>query len=116
MTKKKNNMEMVGKVAFIVGLLLAVVAGLVPSVAGFAYLGLVLVALGLLVGFLNIAEKDVVTVLVALIALVTVGNATLNVIPAVSTYLIGVLENFVLFVGAAAFVVALKAILAATKK
>lgn len=113
---KKNNMEMVGKVSFMVGVLLAVIAGLVPSVAGFAYTGLILVALGLIVGFLNVAEENVVKLLVALIALVAIGNATLNVIPTLSVYLVNVLQYFVAFVGAAAFVVALKAILQVTKK
>ncbi len=113
---KKNNMEMVGKVSFMIGVLLAVIAGLVPSVAGFAYTGLILVALGLIVGFLNVAEENVVKLLVALIALVAVGTATLNVIPTLSVYLVNVLQYFVAFVGAAAFVVALKAILQVTKK
>ena len=113
---KKNNIEMVGKVSFFVGLILAVVAGLVPSVAGYAYTGLILVVLGLLVGFLNVAEQNVVKLLVALIALVGVGVATLTVIPALNTYLINVLQYFVAFVGAAAFVVALKAILQVIRK
>ncbi len=116
MAKKKNDMEMVGKASFIIGIILAVVAGLVPAVAGFAYIGLTLVVLGLLVGFLNITSGNVVKLLVAIIALMNVGAVTIAVIPAINTYLLAVLQNFVAFVGAAGFVVALKAILEVTKK
>ncbi|HJX50660.1 MAG TPA: hypothetical protein VJ438_04305 [Candidatus Nanoarchaeia archaeon] len=113
---KNNNLEMAGKVSFIVGLLLAILAGVIPAVAGFAYTALILVLLGLVVGFLNITEKNVLTLLVAIIALVTVGNATLNVIPGVSTYLTAMLQYFLAFVGAAGLVVAVKAIITVSKK
>lgn len=112
----KNNLETVGKFSFIIGLLLAIVAGLVPSVAGYAYTALVIVVLGLVVGFLNIAEKNVVKLLVAITALMAVGTATVSVIPAVNVYLGSVLQYFVAFVGAAGFVVAVKAILEVSKK
>jgi hypothetical protein len=112
---KKDNKAMVGKYAYIIGLLLAIVAGLVAAVAGYAYTPLILVILGLVVGFLNVADKNVTVLLLSLLALTLVGNATLNVIPAVNTYLIAMLGNIVLFAGAAAFVVAIKAVLATTK-
>ena len=109
-------MEMVGKVAFIVGLLLAIVAGIIPSVAGFAYTALILVILGLVVGFLNVAEKNVVKLLVAIVALGVVGAAALSVIPALDVYLVAILNNFLVFVGAAGLVVAVKAVVETTKK
>lgn len=112
----KNNLETVGKFSFIIGLLLAIVAGLVPSVAGYAYTALIIVVLGLLVGFLNIVEKNVSKLLLAIVALIAVGSATINVIPAVNIYLGAVLQYFVAFVGAAGFVVAIKAILEVSKK
>lgn len=111
----KDNTAMVGRYAYLIGLILAIVAGLVGAVAGFAYTALILVILGLIVGFLNVAEKDIVPLLLGLLALALVGNATLNVIPAVNAYLIAVLQNIVLFAGAAAFVVAIKAVLMTTK-
>ena len=112
----KNNLEMVGKASFIVGLLLAVVAGVIPAVAGYAYTVLILVALGVIVGFLNIAERNVLKLLVAIIALIAVGSATVSVIPAIATYLGAILQNFVAFVGAAGFVVAIKAVLEVSNK
>ena len=114
---KKNNLDMVGKWAFIIGLALAILAGLldVAGVYTVPQLALILVILGLIVGFLNIAEKDTVKLLVAIIALMAVGNAALATIPAVNTYLIAILQNFVAFVGAAGLVVAVKVALMATK-
>lgn len=108
--------EMIGKASFIIGILLAVLAGVLPAVAGFAYTALILVVLGILVGLINIADKNVMKTLIAIIALVTVGVATLNVIPALDVYLVAILQNFIVFVGAAGFVIALKAILETTKK
>jgi hypothetical protein len=74
------------------------------------------VILGLVVGFLNVAEKNVVKLLVAIIALLAVGTATVNVIPALDVYLVNILQNFVAFVGAAGLVVAVKAVVETTKK
>lgn len=115
MAKKKANQMMWGKYAYLLGLILAIVAGLIPAVAGYAHMALILVILGLVVGFLNIAEKNVATLLLSLLALTLVGNATLSVIPAVNIYLIAILQNIIFFAGAAAFVVAIKAVLTTTK-
>ena len=51
------------KLLLIIGIFLAIIAGIIPSIANFPYLLLVLVALGLIVGFLNIAQKNVTTLL-----------------------------------------------------
>ncbi len=112
----KMDTEMIGKASFIIGILLAVLAGVIPAVAGFAYTALILVILGILVGLLNVTEKNVMKLLLAIVALVTVGVAALEVIPALDVYLVAILNNFLAFVGAAGLVVALKAILETTKK
>ena len=114
--KKRNDTEMVGKAAFIIGLLLAIIAGLVPAVAGYAYTALILVLLGVIVGFLNIAKENVSKLLLGIIALALVGTATISVVPAINLQLLGVLQYFLAFVGGAAFVVAIKVILEASKK
>jgi hypothetical protein len=124
MAKKSNNMAMVGKVAFFVGLILAVVAGLSGTVADYAYTPFILVVLGLVVGFLNVAEKDVMKLLVALLTLIAVSvlavNASMGVIGSLELvfrgYLTPVLQHFVAFMGAVALVVALKAVIETTKK
>jgi ATP synthase protein I len=112
---KRDNTVMIGKYAFIIGLILAIVAGVVSAIAGYAYLPLIIVVLGLLVGFLNISEKNVTTLLLGIIALSIVGTTTVSVVPTIGSNLQTILNNFVVFVGAAGFVVAIKAILQVSK-
>ena len=107
-----------GQWAFVVGILLAVLIGFVPSdMQGMATL--VLVVLGLVVGFLNISEKETTPFLVAGIALLATGNAAdkLTVIPpaALGTFLAGSVKNIAAFVAPAAVLVAVKAIWAFAK-
>ena len=109
-------MKEIGKWAFIVGLIIAVLAGLIEGIYTIPYLTLILVILGLVVGFLNIAEKNTIKLLVAIIALMGVGSMTVLAIPAISSYLETMLGNFVVFVGAAGLVVAIKAIVETSKK
>jgi len=108
----KNNLDVVGKWAFIIGLVLAVIAGIieVANIWEIPQLALILVILGLIVGFLNITEKNTLKLLVAIIALVTVGSAAVATIPSIDTYLGAMVTNIIAFVGAAGLVVALKAI------
>lgn len=108
--------ELIGKWAFLIGLIIAMIAGLIDGVYTIPYLALILVILGVIVGFLNIHEKNVIKLLVAIIALMGVGSMTVLAIPAVNIYLDAILKNFVAFVGAAALVVSIKAILETSKK
>ena len=73
---------------------------------------LLLVVLGLVVGFLNISEKETTPFLVAAAALLitnTAGDA-LNKIPVVGDSVAGIVSQISVFVAPAAIVVALKAI------
>ncbi|MBI2653265.1 hypothetical protein HYX02_00490 [Candidatus Woesearchaeota archaeon] len=102
-----------GQWAFIIGILLAVLLGFVPeNLLGMATL--VLVVLGLIVGFLNVTEKETTPFLIAGIALLATGNASdsLRVIPpdVLGSFLVGAVNNIAAFVAPAAIVVALKAI------
>ena len=107
----------IGEWAFIIGIVLAVLFGFVPA----TYLGmatLVLVILGLLVGFLNITEKETTPFLVAGIALLATGNAadSLNAIPyGLGAFLSNAVKNIAAFVAPAAILVAVKAIYALAK-
>jgi hypothetical protein len=101
----------VGHYAFLVGIALAVIAALVPMedlIKG--YVILALVGLGLLVGLLNVTNKETTEFLVAAIALIATGSANLSAIPAVGIYLQAILQFITVFVAPAALVVALKAI------
>jgi len=98
--------EQIGGWAFIIGLVIAVLAGLVTVPD---YLSTwVLVILGLIVGFLNIGDKETTGFLIATIALLSVGGAGLSAIPTIGTYLESVLTFVVVFVAPAAVVVAVK--------
>jgi len=75
-------MKMLGFLAFIIGFILAVVAGL--FFPDNAVVIIILLILGLLIGFLNIGSEEMVPLLLATIALVVVGNVfspieTLNI-------------------------------------
>jgi hypothetical protein len=111
--RMKVKSKMVGKWAFLVGLLISVIASFLTGYAG--AVALVLFLLGLVVGFLNITEKDSNKFLLAAIALLTGGLASISAISViglggVTAILSKVLGNFLAFVGAAALVVAIKVV------
>jgi len=116
MAKKSADLGLIGKWAFIIGLALAIIAGLIQGIYEIPSLILILVVLGLIVGFLNIAERDTVKLLVAIIALMGVGGLTLSVIPVINMYLESILSNIVIFASGAGLIVAIKAIIETTRK
>ena len=105
--------EKVGGWAFILGVVIAIVAGLASGALDAAtagYVTLALVVLGLIVGFLNIGDKEVNDFLIAAITVVLLGTANLGVIPAIGLFLASMVLNVAAFVAPAALVVALKAV------
>lgn len=99
----------IGHWSFIIGVLLAMVAGLL----GAAYadmIAMILVVLGVIVGFLNISEKEVSSFLIAAIALLLTGAAGLETLPVMGSYLGPILTNIATFVAPAVVIVALKAV------
>ena len=66
-------MQLVGLIAFTAGLVLAIVAGLIAPEN--ATVILILVILGIIIGFLNITARDLIPLSVAAIALIVVGTA-----------------------------------------
>lgn len=101
--------QSVGRWAFIIGLIVSVLLGFVT----FTYASLVLVVLGLIVGFLNVSEKEAKMYLIAVTALMVVGISglqALSVLGSVYTWVQTVLTSFVTFAAAAAVVVAIKAL------
>ena len=104
-------MALVGKGSFIVGLLIAVAGGL-----GFeqAWFGWVLAALGLIVGFLNISDKEYQSFLLAAIALIVAANAV-GAIPFIGEVVTRIIANLVLFLGGAVLVVAVKSLFAVVR-
>lgn len=102
------NATILGHWALIIGMLLAIIAGFaaIPSLPA------VLFVLGLIVGFLNVKEKESTPFLVAVIALLLIGVAGLQLGGPV---LSSILNNFIAFMAAAALIVALKQVLAVAK-
>jgi len=92
----------IGNWAFLIGLIIAVLAGFINGYA--AIVALVIFVLGLIVGLLNVTEKESASI------------SALSMFGVVENYIIAILGNFVAFVGAAALVVAVKAIFETGKR
>lgn len=97
----------IGHWAFIIGILLAIIAGLVPAWQT-PTITWILVVIGLVVGLLNIQAKETTEFLVAAITLLIVGSA--GAIPALGVIVLSILANIVAIVAPAALIVALKAV------
>jgi hypothetical protein len=104
-------LEMIGKRAFIVGLVLAVIAGLLFQAAWVVW---VLVLLGVIVGLLNITSAETQGFLIAAIAF-TLAATALSTIPFVGGMLTSILGYVSAFVSGAMVVVALKALFASAR-
>jgi len=114
----------IGSYSFIGGVIIAVILGLfsayiTPEVS--AILVSVLVALGLIVGFLNVAGKETKEFLLVAVVLVIAtsmgqASATLGEIQYVGEYLVGVFTNVMAFIVPAIVVVGLKDIVRLTKE
>lgn len=97
----------IGHWAFLGGIVLAILAGFVAI----PYMAVALFVLGLIVGFLNIKEKESHRFLVAVITLLLVGVASLE-FGKLAPVIAPVLNSFIAFVSAAGLVVAIKQVLA----
>lgn len=99
----------IGHWSFIGGLILTVLAAFIQV----PYLALILFLLGLVVGFLNIKEKESITFLISVIALLVIGVAVMQnaQLGQVAPFIETILNNFIAFVGAAGLVVAIKQVL-----
>jgi len=106
----KFDLVTIGHWALIGGLILAVLSGFVVI----PYLPVILFVLGLIVGFLNVAEKESTPFLVAVITLLLIGIAGLQ-FGKLAPVVVPVLENFIAFVAAAGLVVALKQVIVLAK-
>lgn len=97
----------IGHWAFLAGIVLAILAGFV----NLSFLPVVLFILGLIVGFMNIKEKESSRFLISVIALLLIGMAGLE-FGKLAPIATPVLNSFIAFVSAAGLVVAIKQILA----
>ncbi len=118
---KTNILSMIGFWAFIVGLIIAVVVGILAAlgIVGASVMPaiiIVLIILGLIVGFLNITAKEILLFLVATIALIVVGGvfAPLKVF-SIGAILDAILALVATLMAPAAVVAAIKALWAVGK-
>ena len=100
------NLEMVGKWAFIAGLVLAVLLGYILGVGWAVW---VLAILGVIVGLLNVTREDTERFLLAAIAF-GLSVTALNTVPGLGTQIASILGYVAAFVAGAMVVVALKAL------
>ena len=108
------DLEMIGRWAFLIGVILAIVLGLLGDVIPMG--GLILVVLGLIVGFLNVSGRETTSFLVAAIALLVVaGSSSLEVIPVIGVYMKSIVMTLAAFTAPVALVVAIKAVISAER-
>jgi len=111
-------MAKVGEWAFLACIVIAILAG-IASPANASVVA-ALVVLGVIVGLLNVSEKETTPFLVAAIALVVAGTAGFTALETLVTGLgdivTGILAYIGVFVAPAAVIVALKAVWAMAKK
>ena len=110
MLKPKNVVQKVGSIAFIIGLIIAIIAGFWPLGA---VMTSILIVLGIIVGFLNVTGKETNSFLFATLVLVvmaTQGGQLLINIQYVGQMLQNIFTAMVVFIIPAALVVSLKAI------
>jgi len=117
---KTNVLSMIGFWAFIIGLALAVLFGILSALgmaAGFmTAIVIILIILGLIVGFLNITAKEIMLFLVAAIALIVIKDvfAPLTTL-SIGKILDGILALIGILMAPAAIVAAIKALWAVGK-
>ncbi len=104
-------MQQIGKWAFIVGIVLAVVTAVVTDATWMYWL---LAVLGLVVGFLNVTAEETRGFLLAAIALV-LSATSVQAIPFVGGIVTEIMANVVAFIAPAVLVVALKSLFETAK-
>ena len=108
-------MDKIGRIAFIVGVVISIIAGFFS----FNWIFAVLTILGLVVGFLNVGASEVHNFLLAAIGLVIIayfGADKIGSLPLVGDILGRIYSALLTFVSPAAIVVALKSLYSVAKE
>ncbi|HRS42632.1 MAG TPA: hypothetical protein P5530_02025 [Candidatus Diapherotrites archaeon] len=115
MAKKETK---IGAYIFIAGIVIAIISGILMNFMDPVIITSVLMILGLIVGFLNVTEKEVKDYLLTAVCLVIVtalGGASIQNLMIIGPYLAGVLHSIMIFTIPTAIVVALKEIVSIAK-
>ena len=106
---KKGIMDKVGTWAFIIGLVIALIAAIVsPTTTGKGVI-ILLGILGIVVGILNVTDSELNSFLIATLAFM-VSASSLSALLGSVAYVVPFLNNIVYFVAPGAAVLAIKAI------
>lgn len=114
---KRNGtlLEKIGIASFLIGAVIALVMGAFNLPAEFAAMELILLAiLGLVVGMLNITDKEKMLYLVATITMIVIFSSfssALENVPVFNDALNKMLQNLTVFIASGGFIVALKSFL-----
>lgn len=105
----------IANTAFILGVLLAIVIGLIPlnlnkSLLGLSVLTYAIIIVGFFVGVLNLKANKTNTFLITTFALLFLGNAGLFAVKEAGVFISGIVINIIAFVAPAALLVAIKAV------
>jgi hypothetical protein len=109
---KSKVMGLVGFWSFIIGLVIALVLGIIGAFStgmDTSWIIIVLIILGIIIGFNNITAKEVSTLLLAIFALIVVGNV-FDPLPFIGKFISTVLHYVTVLVAPAAVIVAIKAL------
>ena len=111
----KSQMDQVGYWAFVIGVIVAVLAGVAEGYGGqplesSAAVGAAIVVLGIIVGWFNVKEKAFMSFMVSTVTLMVGATAAFTLLNSLTVgfYITGILRYIVLFVSPAAILVALK--------
>ncbi|USN46033.1 MAG: hypothetical protein H6502_02755 [Candidatus Woesearchaeota archaeon] len=109
--KKMNTMTMLGSWSFLIGVLLAIILGLVREGStmqpGMATL---LVVLGILVGLFNVTEQEVQRYLFANVSLIIIASMSVSVVEASLPWFGNILEALMIMFVPSTIIVALKSV------
>jgi hypothetical protein len=99
------SIQRLGGIAFLIGLFLCFVFALISDYA--PWITITLLLLGIIVGLLNIKDKDTNQFLLASIVLIATSATPVGDLPAIGGFLQNLVTNFASFVGPAALIVSI---------
>jgi len=110
---KKRNTNLLGSWSFLVGVVLAVVFGFLGPLS--TYIATILVVLGIVIGLLNIADREVGPFLMAGTVLVIVSSLGQDAVASVAVF-DRVLQALIMLFVPATIIVALRSVFSMAKK
>lgn len=107
---KNMKLEKIGAFAFLGGILLSIIFGFIYSLKHPVWLSTCLIILGLVIGLLNIEDRNISLFLIASITFIATYNS-ISFLPLVGDILKAIMINLVYFVAPAALIVSIVAII-----